>query len=195
MIDIIVESVLLGVGLAMDAFSVSLANGLHDPGMNGGHRLKIAGTFAWFQFMMPMIGWVCVHTVVEAFTALQPLIPWAAFALLVWLGGRMLLEGIREDREQCPQGADPVQNRQVSGRELLLQGVATSIDALSVGFAIASYSAGRAFGAAVIIAVVTLLICLAGLSIGRKFGMQFAGRATIAGGLILIGIGIKIALF
>ena len=89
------NSVLLGVGLAMDAFSVSMANGLHDPKMNKGTMCKIAGTFGLFQAAMPMIGWVCVHTIVELFASFETLIPWIALALLGYIGGKMLLDGIR----------------------------------------------------------------------------------------------------
>ena len=141
------NSVLLGVGLAMDAFSVSMANGLHDPKMNKGTMGKIAGTFALFQAAMPMIGWVCVHTIVELFASFETLIPWIALALLGYIGGKMLLDGIRgEEAEE----------------------------------------------AAIIIAVVTFILCMAGLRIGKKFGTQLSGKASILGGVILIGIGLEI---
>ena len=97
------NSILLGVGLAMDAFSVSMANGLHDPKMNKGTMCKIAGTFALFQAAMPMIGWVCVHTIVELFSSFETLIPWIALALLSYIGGKMLLDGIHgEEAEEAP---------------------------------------------------------------------------------------------
>ena len=184
-IPLILNSLLLGVGLAMDAFSVSLANGLHDPKMPAGRMSLIAGTFAFFQFLMPMIGWGCVHTIAERFTAFQRMIPWIAFILLAFIGGKMLLEGIR--------GAEEAEEEiRVSRSELFLQGIATSIDALSVGFTIATYSAVRAFAASILIAVTTLIICLAGVRIGRYFGMRLAGKASILGGVILIAIGCKI---
>ena len=84
------NSILLGVGLAMDAFSVSLANGLNEPKMSSGRACAIAGTFALFQFLMPMLGWICVHTLIEKFAAFQRLVPWIALALLLWIGGSML---------------------------------------------------------------------------------------------------------
>jgi putative Mn2+ efflux pump MntP len=181
----ICKSILLGVGLAMDAFSVSMANGLQNPGMSRKRMFGIAGTFAFFQFLMPMIGWGCVHTIAERFTAFQRMIPWIAFILLGFIGGKMLLEGIR--------GAEEAEEEiRVSRSELFLQGIATSIDALSVGFTIATYSAVRAFAASILIAVTTLIICLAGLRIGRYFGMRLAGKASILGGVILIAIGCKI---
>ncbi len=197
MIGFIFESIILGIALAMDAFSVSLANGLHDPYMKKTQRLKIAGCFAFFQFLMPMIGWLCIHTIVEAFAFVQPAIPWIGFFLLLFLGGKMIVEGWKEDRENpekdAEDNADESINK-VSNRLLFVQGVATSIDALSVGFAFATYSALAAFSASCIIAAVTLIICLGGIAIGRKFGMLFAGKASIMGGLILIIIGLKLIL-
>ena len=181
----ICKSILLGVGLAMDAFSVSMANGLQNPGMSRKRMFTIAGTFAFFQFLMPVTGWICVHTISERFTAFQKMIPWIAFLLLGFIGGKMLVEGIR--------GAEEVQEEiRLTHSELLMQGIATSIDALSVGFTIAPYSTGEALFASALIGVTTLIICLAGIRIGRYFGMRLAGRASILGGVILILIGCKI---
>lgn len=181
------NSALLGVGLAMDAFSVSLANGLEEPEMKKKKMCGIAGVFAFFQAMMPMIGWVCVHTVVQYFKAFEKCIPWIALILLLFLGGKMLLEGIRK------KGNDEENEKTKVGiAALLLQGVATSIDALSVGFTIAEYGLLQALVCAVMIALVTFIICIAGLIIGKKFGTKFANKATIFGGIILIGIGIEI---
>ena len=183
----ICKSILLGVGLAMDAFSVSMANGLQNPGMSRKRMFTIAGTFAFFQFLMPVTGWICVHTISERFTAFQKMIPWIAFLLLGFIGGKMLVEGIR--------GAEEVQEEiRLSHSELLMQGIATSIDALSVGFTIAPYSTGEALFASALIGVTTLIICLAGIRIGRYFGMRLAGRASILGGVILIAIGLEIFL-
>ena len=181
----ICKSILLGVGLAMDAFSVSMANGLQNPGMSRKRMFTIAGTFAFFQFLMPVTGWICVHTISERFTAFQKMIPWIAFLLLGFIGGKMLVEGIR--------GAEEVQEEiRLSHSELLMQGIATSIDALSVGFTIAPYSTGEALFASALIGVTTLIICLAAIRIGRYFGMRLAGRSSILGGVILILIGCKI---
>ena len=180
------ESILLGIGLAMDAFSVSMANGLQDPGMSVKRRLCIAGTFAGFQFLMPMAGWFCVRTVAEQFVFFQRMIPWIAFVLLGFLGGMMVLEGIRHPAEEEEEEI------RLAGGTLLLQGVATSIDALSVGFTIAAYGVMKALTASGLIGLTTLVICLAGLHIGRYFGMRLAGKASILGGVILIAIGIRI---
>ena len=178
------NSVLLGVGLAMDAFSVSMANGLHDPKMTKSTMVKIAGTFALFQAAMPMIGWVCVHTIVELFASFERFIPWIALALLGYIGGKMLADGIR--------GEEAEEAAQLSAGALFMQGVATSIDALSVGFTISEYGWMMALTAAIIIAVVTFFICMAGLRIGKRFGTQLSGKANILGGVILIGIGLEI---
>ena len=180
----VLNSALLGFGLAMDAFSVSVANGLNAPGMSRGWRLAIPLTFAGFQFLMPVIGWFCVRTIAETFTAFQRAIPWIALALLGFIGGKMLVEGIRGggEEEALPLGV----------AALMMQGVATSIDALSVGFTIAHYGAAAALTSSGIIAAVTFAVCSAGLHLGRRFGSRLAGRATLLGGVILIGIGIEI---
>ena len=181
----IINSVLLGVGLSMDAFSVSLANGLHEPEMKKKKICGIAGVFAFFQALMPMIGWICVHTVIQYFKAFEKLIPWIALILLLFIGGKMMLEGIREKE------SDPGKTK-VGLMVLLVQGIATSIDALSVGFTIAEYEISMAVVCVLIIAVVTFVICLLGVMIGKKFGTGFSGRATVLGGVILVLIGIEI---
>ncbi len=178
------NSVLLGVGLAMDAFSVSLANGLHDPHMSRRRGTIIAGTFAGFQAAMPMLGWVCVHTIVELFSSFETFIPWIALALLGYIGGKMLVEGIK--------GEEAEEAAELSAGALFVQGVATSIDALSVGFTISEYGWGMALVCSLIIAVVTFFVCTAGLSLGKKFGTKLSGKASILGGVILIGIGLEI---
>ena len=178
------NSGLLGVGLAMDAFSVSLANGLHDPHMSRRRGTIIAGTFAGFQAAMPMLGWVCVHTIVELFSSFETFIPWIALALLGYIGGKMLVEGIK--------GEEAEEAAELSAGALFVQGVATSIDALSVGFTISEYGWGMALVCSLIIAVVTFFVCTAGLSLGKKFGTKLSGRASILGGVILIGIGLEI---
>lgn len=177
--------VLLGVGLAMDAFSVSLANGLNEPDMKGGRMCGIAGVFGIFQGLMPMIGWLCIHTIVQYFEAFEKLVPWIALALLSYIGGKMLLDGIRG-------GESEAEKPKVGMAALLLQGLATSIDALSVGFAIADYELPAAVIAASLIAAVTFVVCFAGLFIGKKVGTRLAGRAGVLGGVILVLIGIEI---
>ena len=179
------NSALLGVGLAMDAFSVSLANGLNEPRMRLGRMCAVAGVYAGFQFLMPMLGWLCVHAIAEAFASFQRFIPWIALGLLVYIGGKMLYDGLHGGEEEPPA---------LGKGTLLMQGVATSIDALSVGFTIAEYPAAMALVSSLIIAAVTFGICLGGLSLGKRFGTRLAGKASILGGLILIAIGLEIFL-
>ena len=151
------NSVLLGVGLAMDAFSVSLANGLNEPCMRKRKMCGVAGVFAFF-----------------------------ALLLLGFIGGKMLVEGIKNKEE------DPCGKSGVGFVGLLVQGVATSIDALSVGFTIAEYELVMALVSALIIAAVTFGICMLGLFLGKKFGTKLSNKATVFGGAILILIGIEI---
>lgn len=181
-----VNSILLGVGLAMDAFSVSLANGLNESNMKFKRMSLIAGVFAIFQAAMPMIGWVCVHTIAKYFDAFEKMIPWIALILLLFIGGNMLKEGL------SPETEEDEQLKGVGFGALMVQGIATSIDALSVGFTIADYGLIMAIVCAAIIAVVTFAICIAGLIIGKKVGTKLAGKANILGGVILILIGIEI---
>ncbi|MBR3420331.1 MAG: manganese efflux pump [Oscillospiraceae bacterium] len=186
-IAFLLTNLLLGAGLAMDAFTVSLANGLNDPKMRRSGAVRIAGVFAGFQAAMPLLGWFCVRTVAEHFRAFEKMIPWIALILLAAIGGKMVIEGIR-----CKKEPETEQTAILGRGALLLQGIATSIDALSVGFTIADYDLRHALGAAFIIAAVTFAICMAGIQLGRKFGMKLAGKATVLGGLLLIGIGLEI---
>ena len=180
-----INSALFGVGLAMDAFSVSVANALAAPGMGLWQRLRIAGAFALFQILMPLLGWFCVRTIAESFTAFSRFIPWIALALLLYIGGGMLLDGLRGEGEAA-------QEQTLSHGTLLMQALATSIDALSVGFTIADYRFGAALIEALIIGAVTLFICLFGLFLGRKAGAKLSGLAPVVGGVILIAIGLRI---
>ena len=180
----ILNSILLGLALAMDAFSVSLASGLKEPDMRPGRMFSICGVFAGFQFLMPVIGWLVVHTAAEAFPLLEKIVPWAALAVLLFLGIKMIIEGLKGGGDEMSAGMDL--------KTLLLMGVATSIDALSVGLAITDYGAGDALLSALIIGAVTLIVCLLGIFAGKKLGMLLAGRASMLGGIILIAIGIEI---
>lgn len=179
------NGILLGAGLSMDAFSVSLANGMNETEMPKRKMFLVAGTFAFFQALMPMIGWLCVHTVVRYFQAFERFVPWIALALLVFIGGKMLVEGIKSK-----EGDEP--SAKVGFGGLLLQGVATSIDALSVGFTIAEHTLPMALVCALLIAAVTFGICFGGVFLGKKFGTKLAGKASVLGGVILILIGVEI---
>ena len=192
--SLVLNSVLLGFGLAMDAFSVSLVNGLREPEMPKSRMARIAGVFGGFQMLfggfqmlMPMIGWICVRTILEIFKSLQTYIPWIAFGLLVFIGGKMIVEGIRnreaEEAEKIGTGG------------LMIQGIATSIDALSVGFTMTDLNWIQALAESALIGAVTFGICLGGILIGRKAGTKLSGKASILGGCVLIAIGIKMVAF
>ncbi len=180
----IINSILFGAGLAMDAFSVSIANGLNEPGMRKRRAAVISGTFAFFQFAMPLAGWFCVHTIVRYFSAIDRFVPLIGFVLLLFIGIKMILDSVRGK----PEDEKPA----VGFFGLVVQGIATSIDALSVGFTIADYPFCTALIEALIIAAVTFAICFAGCVIGKKVGSKFADKAGIAGGLILIFIAAEI---
>lgn len=176
----------LGVGLAVDAFSVSLANGLNEPCMKRSKALTIAGVFAVFQGVMPLIGWLLVHTLLVYFTAFEKAIPWIALALLSFIGIKMIIDGAKcNGGEACKCGG-------VSFANLLVQGIATSIDALSVGFTIASYNIGLALISVSIIAIITFVLCFIGVYVGKTFGTKLSGKASLLGGIILIAIGLEI---
>ncbi|MDO5490895.1 MAG: manganese efflux pump [Bacillota bacterium] len=209
-LGLILASILLGVGLAVDAFSVSIVNGLNEPHMRKRKACLIASTFGVFQFLMPMAGWFCVHSLAQAFRTFQKAVPWIALILLLFIGGKMLQEGILENRARKADAAsEPMLNavaEQAGGADevrkaagtpvglgtLIVQGIATSIDALSVGFAFASYDASAAFLCSVIIMAVTFSICIGGLVAGRIIGTRLSGKAGILGGVILIFIGLEI---
>jgi len=186
------NSVLLGIGLAMDAFSVSIANALNEPEMRRSRMCGIAGTYGFFQFAMPMTGWICVHTIAERFKEFQRYIPWIAFVLLLYIGGKMIVECTRKRRASGKNCDEACAKTQLAFGTLLIQGIATSIDALSVGFTIAEYDTAAALVASLIIAVVTFIICMGGLLIGKKLGEKLACNAEIFGGIILIAIGVEI---
>jgi len=183
---LVTTSVGIGAAYAMDAFSVSLANGLAEPRMKKRKMAGIAGIFAAFQFAMPMIGWICVTTIAQQFKTFERFIPWIALVLLGYIGGKMLIEGIKS-RNECS-----IERPAVGIAALLIQGVATSIDALSGGFTISHYGLTEALLSCIIIGAVTFIICFAGIIIGRKSGTCLAGKAGILGGVILIVIGLKI---
>lgn len=179
------NSFLLGTGLAMDAFSVSLANGLNEPEMKKGKTVGVAGIFSLFQFIMPLIGWICVSTVAEHFKTFEKFIPFIALGLLGYIGIDMLRDGLKH-KDNCEEKSP------VGFKGLIVQGVATSIDALSVGFTISEYSFTEALLACILIGAVTFFICFSGILIGKKAGTRLAGKAGILGGAILIFIGIEI---
>jgi len=181
---LVLNSILLGFGLSMDAFSVSLVNGLREPDMPKSRMARITGVFGGFQMLMPMVGWICVRTILDLFQSLTKYIPWIAFGLLLYIGGRMIVEGIRNREVQ--------EAEKISAGGLLMQGIATSIDALSVGFTMTELNWIQALAESALIGIVTFGICMAGILIGRKAGTKLSDKASILGGLVLIAIGIKI---
>ena len=184
MIAFLINSVLLGIGLAMDAFSVSCANGLGEPDMKKGRMAGVAGVYAVFQFMMPMIGWLCVRTIDGIFAGFRSVVPWIALVLLLWIGGKMIFAFFKKDKEE--------EKKILTFGLLIVQGIATSVDALSVGFAIAGYKVTTALAACAIFGIETFIICVCGIVIGKKVGTKFVGKALLLGGIILIAIGIEI---
>ena len=181
-----VTAISFGIALAMDAFSVSLANGLKYPCMRTRKMCLIAGVFSFYQALMPLIGWFLIQFLLNVFTGLAKAIPYAALILLCYIGGKMLYEGIKGgDDEECCDG-------KLTFGALMIQGIATSIDALSTGLDMTTYNWYEAVISALIIAIVTFIICMTGLFIGKKAGTKLAGKASILGGVILIAIGLKI---
>ena len=181
------NSIVLGIALAMDAFTVSLANGMNEPCMKYRKILLIALVFGVFQGLMPLIGWGCVHTIATLFESFIKFIPWIALGLLLFLGIKMIIDGVKEcEEEECckKQGL----------MLIIIQGVATSIDALSVGFTNAKYGVFNAILSSVIIMIITSIICFVGVLLGKKFGTKFSKKAAVFGGVILILIGIEIFL-
>ncbi len=184
-LSFILTNLLLGAGLAMDAFSVSVANGLHAPHMPARMQFRIAGIFAFFQFLMPVLGWLGIHVIESAFSAFSRAVPWIALALLGFIGSKMIVEGLRS--ETAPQEDIPL-----AWSALIVQGVATSIDALSAGFALAEYTFVQTLLSGLIIAAVTLALCLIGVRAGQKAGQHLTRWSTVVGGVILIVIGLEI---
>lgn len=185
---LILNSILLGVGLAMDACAVSMANGLNDPNMKVRKVVLVALIFAFFQALMPMIGWICVRTVAQQFDKFTVAIPYIALALLGFIGGKMIYEGVTHKENSSEQQT----HKNLTAVVLLTQAVATSIDALSVGFTVSSYDVWQALTSVAIISLVTFAICVGGVYVGKKFGTKLGNKAEIFGGIILIGIGLEI---
>ena len=183
---LILNSIFLGFGLALDAFSVSVADAMANPGMKKRRKFSIALTFAVFQTLMPLIGWICVKTIADKLTIFQKAVPYIALILLAYIGIKMIIES-RKGGEEENEGVAAL-----TFATLMIQGIATSIDALSVGFAIADYSSLEALVSTLIIGITTFIICIFGLELGKKVGKAFSDKATLFGGCILIIIGLEI---
>ena len=196
----LLHHILLGAGLSMDAFSISIANGVYNPNMPVYYIFFIAGVYGIFQAVMPIIGWLCVRMASQQFTYFHDFIPWIGAALLGFIGFQMIFESESPQNNlnnlnYIHQNADEYFHFiAFNPIILLLQGAATSMDALSVGFAIAEYDQLKTFSAAGIIAAVTFCLCMGGLKIGQWFGIRLARRASVLGGIILIIIALEILL-
>lgn len=188
-VSFLLKSILMGAALAMDAFSVSVADGLNHPEMKRAQRMYVTGAFGLFQFLMPLTGWFLVNFAEKVFSGIVPYVPYIGFLILLILGVKMIVEGWRERKN--PDDAEAKEGT-IGFRLILLQAVATSIDALSVGFVTAGCSAPEAFLSSVIIGITTFIISLAGVHTGRAFGKKLSFAGQILGGIILIVIGIRL---
>ncbi len=175
-----------GFALAIDAFSASLANGLGEPRMKTRKMCLISGTFALFQCAMPFIGWLLITCFSSAFPFFESLIPWIALGLLGFLGTKMIIDGIKHREDEAVA--------LTSFGVLILQAIATSIDALSAGLTLSEYGYNwcESLLACVIIGIVTFITCMLGAFLGKKGGSRLSGKASILGGAILVIIGLEI---
>ncbi len=176
------QNAMLGVGLAMDACAVSMTNGLKDSKMRLAKCLFIAFLFAFFQSLMPLIGYFAGHTVI---LYIEKFIPWFALLLLLYLGIKMIVDGIKSKEEESDE-------KPLTFKNLLTQALATSIDALSVGLTFSTYSVTDALVAVLIIGTITFALCLISIYVGKIFKNKLGKISVIFGGIILICIGIEI---
>ncbi len=183
--EYLVEFLLLGVGLAMDAFAVSICKGLAMRKVNKKQAVVIALFFGGFQAIMPIVGWfLCkgFQNYIEAFDH------WIAFALLAFIGAKMIVETLSEKEDDVVvEKMDPP----LDMKEMLMLAIATSVDALAVGISLAALDR-PIVESATIIGVVTFVISIVGVYIGNFFGNRYKKRAELAGGIILVLIGVKI---
>jgi len=180
-----VELMLIAIGLSMDAFAVSLCKGLNMPRLNWRHGLIIAFFFGAFQAFMPLVGWFLAAQFSNYISNFDH---WIAFALLIFVGGKMLLEGLHHsEKEDC--GCE----ESLDFKELFLLAIATSIDAMAVGISFAFLDV-KILPSILLIGVTTFALSLIGVLIGHRFGAKFENKAEIAGGIILVLIGVKILL-
>ena len=187
------EILLIGVALSMDAFAVGMTNGMTEPKMRLYKMLCVAGMFALFQFLMPVVGYYCGY----AFSSLVAKIaPYLSFALLAFIGGKMIFDFFRELRAAKRETAVYIQKPLGAGK-LLVQALATSMDALAVGVTLLAAETTKGLPmhvtlCALIIGAVTFALSLLAVFLGKKIGDRFARQAGLLGGVILLAIGIKI---
>ena len=179
---------LLGVGLSMDAFAVAICKGLAMRKVNKGQMLVIALFFGGFQALMPLIGWALGSTFAKKITAYDH---WIAFVLLLYVGGKMVIDAIREwkDKDTVEEMDPPL-----DFKELTLLAIATSIDALACGVTFSFEENFNILKAIAIIGVTTFFISAGGVYVGNIFGDRYKAKAQLLGGVILIFLGVKILL-
>lgn len=188
-----IEILLIAVSLSMDAFAVSVSAAACSKGLSRAHMLRAAFAFGLFQFLMPLAGWFLGSAFIGLIGSFDH---WVAFALLALVGGKMLAEAIEEFREEpedcaCPTGEQAKKRDLSSKRVVLILAIATSIDALAVGM---SFSViGRpAFQPSLVIGAVTFFLCSLGFFFGKRIGCLLGRWAQLAGGVVLVGIGVRI---
>jgi len=174
----------IAVGLAMDAFAVAIAAGIALGTVSGRQTFRLAFHFGLFQFLMPVIGYLAGMTVERYIRGYDH---WLAFALLGYIGGKMVLEGIRGGEEEGNGGKDPTR-----GMSLVLLSVATSIDALAVGISLGVLHSEGIVYPGIVIGIVAAIFTATGLHLGKRLGTVFGRRMEVVGGLVLIVIGLKI---
>lgn len=177
------ELFILAVGLSMDAFAVSICKGLSIRGLMPRHAVTVGLWFGAFQALMPAIGWLLGASFADIIADLDH---WIAFVLLSLIGGNMIREALKGEEEDCDPSLAPL--------TMLLLAVATSIDALAVGVTFAFLQVDNIFLAVAFIGVTTFLLSAVGVKVGAVFGSRFKSKAELAGGLVLMGMGIKILL-
>ena len=181
--NVIILSFFLGVALAMDAFSVSMADGVFVGNNHKTYRFSIPICFSFFQMLMPLTGYILVSLATAAFNSIYKYIPYVGSILLLFIGAKMIIESIKGKSE------DKVK---LSVRIILVQAIATSIDALSVGLTMVHYNIAEIFISILIIGIITFILCLTGIYIGRGAKKFIGNKAEILGGIILIIIAIKL---
>ena len=175
---------LLSIGLATDAFAVAIADGFSEPNMPQKKCFNICFWFALFQGLMPLLGWLLIHTILEQFKIFKQFVPWIALFLLLFIGIKMIVEHFKK------QELTVLKN--ISFKLILTQAFATSIDALSAGFAIVKNNLFSVLVCVLIVAIITFVLCFIGIVLGKIFGETFSNFAKLLGGIILIFIGFEI---
>lgn len=182
---ILLNGLLFGLGLAVDVFIMALTDGLDFPDIKRRKLLLLASLFSAFNIIMPMLGWLCMHTVSVYVPYFDEALSWIAFVVMTALGAKMIADGVRK-RPPKPD------RRAVNVGAIMLQCFVTSVDSLAVGFVISSYTATEATVCTLVIAAVTFAVFCLGFAAGRRCGLKFAGVASVIGGIAFIAIGVEI---